>query len=132
MFDIGIQELVIIMIVALLVVGPKNLPKISRDLGKWYTQLRKGFQNAKAQIESEFDAIEADTGLSDKSSDKPADKALRKVVRPAAVPARTAAQEPADASTAEPATGELKEAQAHNEADSSEEAGKSDENRGNS
>jgi len=33
MFDIGLQELVLIFVIALLVFGPKNLPQLGRSLG---------------------------------------------------------------------------------------------------
>ncbi|NIR25464.1 MAG: twin-arginine translocase TatA/TatE family subunit, partial [Gammaproteobacteria bacterium] len=34
MFDLGIQELVVIFVVALLVFGPKRLPELARTMGK--------------------------------------------------------------------------------------------------
>ncbi|HEU6436145.1 MAG TPA: twin-arginine translocase TatA/TatE family subunit, partial [Nitratidesulfovibrio sp.] len=34
MFGIGSTELLVIMVVALIVLGPKNLPNIARTLGK--------------------------------------------------------------------------------------------------
>jgi len=55
MFDIGIQELIIIFIVALLVFGPKRLPEVGRTLGQWIGELRSSIQSAKAQMESEFE-----------------------------------------------------------------------------
>ena len=54
MFDIGFQELIIIFVVALLVFGPEKLPEISRTLGKWVLEIRKGVHEAKTQMESEF------------------------------------------------------------------------------
>lgn len=54
MFDIGFQELIIIFIVALLVFGPEKLPEISRTLGKWVLEIRKGVHEAKSQMETEF------------------------------------------------------------------------------
>ena len=53
-FDIGFQELIIIFVVALLVFGPEKLPEISRTLGKWVLEIRRGVHEAKAQMESEF------------------------------------------------------------------------------
>jgi Tat protein translocase TatB subunit len=66
MFDIGFQELVIIFVVALLVFGPEKLPEVGRTLGKWMIEIRKGIQNAKVQVESEFSQLEkkADTETS--------------------------------------------------------------------
>ena len=38
MFDIGWGKLVIIGVVALIVIGPKELPAVLRTLGQWMTQ----------------------------------------------------------------------------------------------
>lgn len=54
MFDIGFQELIIIFVVALLVFGPEKLPEISRTLGRWVIEIRRGVHDAKSQMESEF------------------------------------------------------------------------------
>ena len=54
MFDIGFQELIIIFVVALLVFGPEKLPEISRTLGKWVIEIRKGIHIAKSQMEEEM------------------------------------------------------------------------------
>jgi sec-independent protein translocase protein TatB len=35
MFDVGLQELILIMVIALLVVGPKRLPGLARKAGFW-------------------------------------------------------------------------------------------------
>jgi sec-independent protein translocase protein TatB len=48
MFDIGWSELLIIGIVALIVIGPKELPGALRALGQWMTKIRRmasEFQN---------------------------------------------------------------------------------------
>ena len=49
-FGIGLPEMALIMIVALLVFGPKKLPEIGRSLGKAI----KGFQDASKEFETEF------------------------------------------------------------------------------
>jgi len=54
MFDIGLQELIVVFIVALLVFGPKKLPELSRALGKGLAELRGTLQGAKEHIETEF------------------------------------------------------------------------------
>ena len=55
MFDIGIQELIMIFIVALIVVGPKRLPELGRSLGKVIAELKKSFDGVKAQVTSEME-----------------------------------------------------------------------------
>ncbi|MEM8614046.1 MAG: TatA/E family twin arginine-targeting protein translocase [Cyanobacteria bacterium P01_H01_bin.105] len=49
-FGIGLPEMALIMMVALLVFGPKKLPEIGRSLGKAI----KGFQDASKEFEDEF------------------------------------------------------------------------------
>lgn len=49
-FGIGLPEMAIIFIVALLVFGPKKLPEIGRSLGKAI----RGFQEASSEFETEF------------------------------------------------------------------------------
>jgi Tat protein translocase TatB subunit len=58
MFDIGFQELLLVFLIALLVFGPEKLPEVGRTLAKWLVEIRRGIQNAKTQMESEFDEIE--------------------------------------------------------------------------
>lgn len=49
-FGIGLPEMALIMVLALLVFGPKKLPEIGRSLGKAI----RGFQEASKEFEDEF------------------------------------------------------------------------------
>ena len=49
-FGIGLPEMILILVVALLVFGPKKLPEIGRSLGKAI----RGFQEASKEFETEF------------------------------------------------------------------------------
>jgi sec-independent protein translocase protein TatB len=40
MFDIGYSELLMIAVVALIVIGPKDLPNVMRTVGKWVGKAR--------------------------------------------------------------------------------------------
>ncbi len=55
MFDIGLQELVLIFVVALLVFGPKNLPQLGRSIGRAMAEFRRASEEFKETIEDEFD-----------------------------------------------------------------------------
>ncbi len=54
MFDIGMQELILIFIVALLVFGPKRLPELGRTIGKGIAELKKAVHGVKEQMDSEL------------------------------------------------------------------------------
>src|SRR5690348_5447197 len=77
MFDIGWSELVVIAVVALIAIGPKELPGVLRMLGQWMGKARKmaaefqgQFQEAMreaemADLKKSFDEVkEAASGLS--------------------------------------------------------------------
>src|SRR4051794_10953931 len=77
MFDIGWSELVVIAVVALIAIGPKELPGVLRMVGQWMSKARKmaaefqgQFQEAMreaemADLKKSFDEVkEAATGLS--------------------------------------------------------------------
>jgi sec-independent protein translocase protein TatA len=49
-FGIGLPEMAVIMIVALLIFGPKKLPEIGRSMGKTI----RSFQEASREFETEF------------------------------------------------------------------------------
>lgn len=49
-FGIGLPEMALIFIVALLIFGPKKLPEIGRSVGKAI----RGFQDASKEFQNEF------------------------------------------------------------------------------
>lgn len=51
MFDLGMQELILIFLVAFLVFGPKRLPELGRTLGKGIRELKNALSNVKETIE---------------------------------------------------------------------------------
>lgn len=65
MFDIGWSELVIVGIVALLVVGPKELPALLRTIGRYAGMMKKQAAEFRAQFdeamrETEIDQLKKD------------------------------------------------------------------------
>ena len=60
MFDIGLQELVVIFVIALLVFGPKNLPQLGRALGRAMREFRKASDEFRSTIETNLQMNEPD------------------------------------------------------------------------
>lgn len=82
MFDIGMWELMVVGIVALIVVGPKDLPKMFRMLGQVTGRIR----GMAREFQTTMNAAASDTGLDDLAKDlkKATDitRDLRKVTSP--------------------------------------------------
>lgn len=55
MFGLGTAELLIILFIALIVLGPKELPKIARTLGRGIRELQRAKDDIKKNIEFEDD-----------------------------------------------------------------------------
>lgn len=51
---LGFQEVLFILVLALLIFGPKRLPEIGRTIGKGMAQFRKASNDLKRSIESEI------------------------------------------------------------------------------
>ena len=49
MFNLGSAELILILLVAFIIVGPKDLPKVGRALGRWVRQLRDMYNEFKEE-----------------------------------------------------------------------------------
>ncbi len=56
-FGMGTPELIIILIVILIIFGPKNLPKLGSALGKTVKNLRDGMDSGKKELESDEEEV---------------------------------------------------------------------------
>ena len=60
LFGLGVQELVVILIIALLIFGPKNLPKLGSALGKTVKNVREGLNGKEELPEAKLSEDEAE------------------------------------------------------------------------
>lgn len=59
--NIGITELIVILLLALLVVGPERLPEMARSLAKVLRDLRKAYENLTKELGPELASIQQTT-----------------------------------------------------------------------
>ncbi len=101
MFGIGSTELIVILIVALIVIGPAKLPEMAKSLGKALGEFRRVSTDVKRTIEMEAEQAEQKEKTAQakkelfpetaKAADEP---------KPAETPAEAAPEEPASAESA--------------------------------
>lgn len=58
MFGLGFGEIVIILVLALVLLGPQKLPEVAKQLGKGLRDFKKASDDLKGQFEKEFYADE--------------------------------------------------------------------------
>jgi Tat protein translocase TatB subunit len=81
MFGIGMPELLLILALALIVLGPKKLPELARALGKGMAEFRRATDELKDELrQMEHEIDESSTGATSKDEsflEKPPDTASR-------------------------------------------------------
>ncbi len=101
MFGLGFGEIVIILVLALVLLGPQRLPDVAKSLGKGLREFKKATDDLKDQFENELYAGERPAK---RPSLVPPPTPAEAVASAAEVPAATAENVPGlEAATAEPA-----------------------------
>jgi sec-independent protein translocase protein TatB len=55
MFGIGTSEILVILLIALLILGPNELPKVARTIGKTIRELQRAKDEIRESIDREFE-----------------------------------------------------------------------------
>ena len=58
MFDIGFWEIALILVLALVILGPERLPHAARTVGRFVGKARRYVEGVKSEVEKEFDTGE--------------------------------------------------------------------------
>jgi sec-independent protein translocase protein TatB len=93
MFNLGAGEIAVILIVALLLLGPERLPELARGIGKFMREFRRQTDDVRGLVEREFYKMDQEV-FAEKEPER---------IEPPKVPESSAAS----AQTAEPAPPEL-------------------------
>jgi sec-independent protein translocase protein TatB len=80
MFGIGISELILILAIALIFLGPKRLPELARSLGKGLNEFRRAASDIKSSLDMEEDLSSAmeEVGSPDENPYPYREKAVKK------------------------------------------------------
>jgi sec-independent protein translocase protein TatA len=62
-FNIGPEELLLVLVIALIVFGPKRLPEIGRTVGKALREFRRASEGIREEINRHLDLEEHDDGF---------------------------------------------------------------------
>ena len=72
MFGLGMQELIVIFVIALLIFGPKRLPDLGRSLGRGLAEFKRASEELKEGLAVELSAEEEKAATREHQEQQPA------------------------------------------------------------
>lgn len=75
---LGLPEIVVILVIALIIFGPKKLPEMGKTIGKTIANIKKTTDGIVADIQQEIDAEEIKKTIDDLKIDNPLEDKLKK------------------------------------------------------
>jgi sec-independent protein translocase protein TatA len=85
MFGLGIPELIVIFVIALVVFGPKRLPDLGKSIGRAMSEFKKAQQEFQESVQSEMKEVQKTANLDElKKLGNLADQSLSKEIDAAA------------------------------------------------
>lgn len=102
MFGIGVPELLVIMVVALIVLGPSRLPEVAKMLGKAFAEFRRATSDLSDELNNARSMLEEEVRMAERQA---------RTIRPPAPqpPSASAPAVPAPSTPDATATAEKKE-----------------------
>ncbi len=82
MFGIGVSELMVILAIALIVLGPSKLPEVAKLLGKGLAEFRRATSDVTEELRSAQKAIDAEARKAMRAVDPGAGQVAKKAARP--------------------------------------------------
>jgi len=98
--SIGMPELIIIFVIALIIFGPRKLPELGRSLGKSLAEFKRASNELKSTLEEEIRLDEQRTALEESKAKAAAQAAAAATAAPTAA-AAPVVEEPVAARTAD-------------------------------